>query len=210
MQPARGTCRVMCFHPKTTKQIPTMDPSEILNIINEWISQLKELGGKYDWVQIFENKGQVMGCSNPHPHCQIWASSFMPNEPRIKDLNLKEYYAKYGRPMLMDYMQREVEKKERVVCENCDWVIVVPFWATWPFETMVLPKKQIKRFTDLDENQKSNLASIMKQICCKYDNMFQCSFPYSMGWHGKSYCSLKLKYFSHILCDKNTKKILFC
>lgn len=181
---ARGTCRVMCFHPKSNVTIPVLSIKEIEAVIERWIEEQKTLGEKYDWVQIFENKGAIMGCSNPHPHCQIWASSFLPNEPRIKDIYQKSYYEEHGRPLLMDYVEKELQKKERIVVENNDWVVVVPFWAVWPYETMVLPKKQVKRFTDLNAEQKTTLADIMKQITIKYDNLFNVSFPYSMGWHG--------------------------
>lgn len=182
--PARGTCRVMCFHPKSNLTLPLMTCQEIKTVIDEWIKQMLDLGKKYTWVQIFENKGAVMGCSNPHPHCQIWASSFMPNEPKLKDTNQKDYFAKYGRPMLMDYVNRELEKKERLVVTNDDWVIVVPYWAVWPYETMVLPRRHVSRMTDLTETEKTSLADIVKKLTTKYDNLFECSFPYSMGWHG--------------------------
>lgn len=125
-----------------------------------------------------------MGCSNPHPHCQIWASSFMPNEPRVKEHHLREYYEKHGIPLLQDYVQKELQKKERIIYDNNEWVVLIPFWAVWPFETMILPKRQTQRFTDLDQSQKNELATAMQVLLAKYDNMFQCSFPYSMGWHG--------------------------
>lgn len=182
--PARGTCRVMCFHPKSNLTLPLLTCQEIKTVIDEWIKQMLDLGKKYTWVQIFENKGAVMGCSNPHPHCQIWASSFMPNEPKLKDTNQKDYFAKYGRPMLLDYVNKELEKKERLVVTNDDWVVVVPYWAVWPYETMVLPRRHVSRMTDLTETEKTSLADIIKRLTTKYDNLFECSFPYSMGWHG--------------------------
>ncbi|KAL7642288.1 UNVERIFIED_CONTAM: hypothetical protein RMT77_006849 [Armadillidium vulgare] len=181
---ARGTCRVMCFHPWSDLTLPLMTVPEILEVINRWIQELTELGQKYTWVQVFENKGAIMGCSNPHPHCQIWASSFLPNEPSIKDIKQKEYYAKYGRPMLIDYVNRELEKKERIVVFNNHWVILVPYWAVWPYEVMVLPRRHLIRMTDMNEEEKVALANIIKIITTKYDNLFHCSFPYSMGWHG--------------------------
>lgn len=184
MGPARGTCRVMCFHPKSNVTIPVMTVQEIRTVIDRWIEEMIDLGTKYQWVQIFENKGAIMGCSNPHPHCQIWASSFLPNEPRIENENQEEYYRNYGRPMLMDYVKQEVDAGVRIVVENSEWVVVVPFWAVWPYETMVLPRRHIKRLTDMDEEQKDTLADIMKKITIKYDNLFKVSFPYSMGWHG--------------------------
>lgn len=181
---ARGTCRVMCFHPKSNKTLPVMTPKEIRTVIDEWINQFKDLMNKYTWVQIFENKGASMGCSNPHPHCQIWACSYMPTEPETKDKHLREYYAKHGTAMLDDYVARELVKKERIVIENKDWLVVVPYWAAWPFETMLLSRNKVKRICDLTQQEINNLAVVIKELTIKYDNLFKCSFPYSMGWHG--------------------------
>ncbi|XP_057651836.1 probable galactose-1-phosphate uridylyltransferase [Diorhabda carinulata] len=184
IQAAKGTCRVICYHPHSNVYLTNLEVKDVISVINEWINQLNELGQKYTWVQIFENRGAMMGCSNPHPHCQIWASNFLPNEPRAKDTNLREYFNKYKRPMLMDYLQREIEKKERVVYENDEWVVLVPYWAIWPFETMVLPRRNVIRFSDIDDKQKTALAVTLQSIVAKYDNLFKCNFPYSMGWHG--------------------------
>lgn len=181
---ARGTCKVICFHPHSNVYLHTMKDHEVFNVIEEWIKQIDELGKRYNWVQIFENRGTMMGCSNPHPHCQVWASDFMPNEARIKDRNLRKYFKKHNRALLHDYVNKELQKKERVVYENDEWVIVVPYWAIWPFETMVLPKKQIERFMDVNETQKHLLVDTLKILIIKYDNLFKCKFPYSMGWHG--------------------------
>lgn len=142
---------------------------------------------KYTWVQIFENKGASMGCSNPHPHCQIWACSFLPNEPKTKDIHLKEYYKKNGRALLDDYVTKELLKRERVVIENQDWIVVVPYWAAWPFETMLISRNKNKRLTDLTHQQINNLSVVIKELTIKYDNLFKCSFPYSMGWHGNQF-----------------------
>lgn len=181
---ARGTCKVMCFHPKSNVSIGTMSINSIVLVIEKWIEELIELGKKYAWVQIFENRGQIMGCSNPHPHCQIWASSYIPNEPRIKDSYQREYFEKYKSPLLMDYCKRELEMKERVVLSNQNWIVVVPFWAVWPYETMILPLTHVRRMYDLNQSQKTDLAEIMKKLTVKYDNLFKVTFPYSMGWHG--------------------------
>ena len=181
---AEGTCRVMCFHPKSNRTLPLMSPKEIQDVINEWVKEFNELKEKYNWVQIFENKGASMGCSNPHPHCQIWACSFVPNEPFIKNRYLEEYFKKHGNPLLDDYARKEILKKERVVIENPDWLVVVPYWASWPFETMLISRTGAKRMSDLSQGQIENLSKTIKQLTTKYDNLFQCSFPYSMGWHG--------------------------
>lgn len=138
-----------------------------------------------------------MGCSNPHPHCQIWSSSFLPNEPRIKEIHLKEYYNKYGRAMLNDYVERELGKRERIVIENPDWLVVVPYWAAWPFETMLISRNNNRRIDDLSKSQVNNLAAVIKELTTKYDNLFKCSFPYSMGWHGKTKRNVNFVNFSN-------------
>lgn len=181
---AKGTCKVMCYHPHSDVYLTSLKIDDVVAIIDEWMKQTKELGKKYKWVQLFENRGAMMGCSNPHPHCQIWASSFLPNEPYLKDLHQLEYFKKFGKPLLQDYLQKELKKRERIVWDNNDWAIVVPYWALWPFETMILPKQQIQRFTDLNQQQKLSLAETLQILVAKYDNLFKCNFPYSMGWHG--------------------------
>ena len=150
---------------------------------NVWQEQLRELGQKYQWVQIFENKGAAMGCSNPHPHGQIWANSFLPNEVEREDKAQRQYYEKQGSVLLVDYVQQELARKERIVVETEHWVAVVPYWAVWPFETLLLPKAQVKRLTELTDAQTKDLAVILKKLTTKYDNLFETSFPYSMGFH---------------------------
>ncbi|XP_014678191.1 PREDICTED: galactose-1-phosphate uridylyltransferase-like isoform X2 [Priapulus caudatus] len=194
---ASGTCRVMCFHPHSDITLPLMSQTEIRAVIDRWAEQVEELGAKYTWVQIFENKGEVMGCSNPHPHCQIWASSFLPNEPSIKDRTQKEYYCIHGVPLLVDYANLEMEKRERIVVENDHWLVVIPYWATWPYETMLLPKRHVQQLYDLTDEERDALAAIMKRLLTKYDNLFESSFPYSMGWHGAPTGELKMRDNSH-------------
>ncbi|MGH0154386.1 UNVERIFIED_CONTAM: hypothetical protein FKN15_026595 [Acipenser sinensis] len=207
---AKGVCKVMCFHPWSDITLPLMQVSEIKNVIDKWaellvdlgatypwvqVSEIKnvidkwaellvDLGATYPWVQIFENKGAMMGCSNPHPHSQVWASNFLPNEPRLADRCQREYYRDKGVPMLLEYAKQEIQRKERVVVENEDWLVVVPYWATWPFQTLLLPRRHVLRLNDLSNEERQSLASIMKRLLTKYDNLFEISFPYSMGWHG--------------------------
>lgn len=130
-----------------------------------------------------------MGCSNAHPHGQIWATSSLPSQVAVKDRTQSAYMTKYGRPMLMDYAKKEMKKPlERVVCDNADWMVVVPYWATWPYETMILPKRRhVLRLSDLTAEERMSLAEIMKEITTRYDNMFQTSFPYSFGWFQAPY-----------------------
>ncbi|EGD72344.1 galactose-1-phosphate uridylyltransferase [Salpingoeca rosetta] len=180
-----GECRVMCFHPFSDLTLPLMSLENIRKVVDAWIEQLLELGERFKWVQIFENKGQAMGCSNPHPHCQIWASGHLPNVAARKNKHQLEYYEKHGTPMLLDYAQLEAKHKERIVVENDDWLVVVPWWAVWPYETMILPRRRhILRLCDLTDTERDSLSSAMKTLLTKYDNLFQTSFPYSMGWHG--------------------------
>lgn len=180
---ARGESRVICFSPDHSKTLPLLTESEIEEVIDVWQAQLNELGQQYQWVQIFENKGAAMGCSNPHPHGQIWANSFLPNEVAREDENQRKYYEKHGSVLLVDYAKRELEQKERVVVETAHWMAVVPYWAVWPFETLLLPKAHVKRLTELSAEQRQDLAVILKKLTTKYDNLFETSFPYSMGFH---------------------------
>ncbi|XP_058028393.1 galactose-1-phosphate uridylyltransferase isoform X2 [Ahaetulla prasina] len=181
---ARGVCRVMCFHPWTDLTLPLMSLAEVRRVIDKWAEIAVELGASYTWVQIFENKGAMMGCSNSHPHCQIWASNFLPNEASLEDQSQRKYYRDNSVPMLLEYARLETERKERVVVENADWLVVVPYWAVWPFQTLLLPRRHVRRLEELRESERDSLASIMKRLLTRYDNLFQVSFPYSMGWHG--------------------------
>ncbi|HDR1021848.1 TPA: galactose-1-phosphate uridylyltransferase [Pasteurella multocida] len=180
---AQGESRVVCFSPDHSKTLPLLSVDEITEVVKVWQAQLLELGQKYQWVQIFENKGAAMGCSNPHPHGQIWANSFLPNEVARADQTQRAYLEKHGSVMLVDYAKREMALKERIVVETAHWLAVVPYWAIWPFETLLLPKAHVKRLTDLTEEQAQDLALALKKLTTKYDNLFEISFPYSMGFH---------------------------
>jgi UDPglucose--hexose-1-phosphate uridylyltransferase len=184
---ARGTSRVICFSPDHGKSLPQLPLAAIGQVVDTWCAQSAELGAAYRWVQVFENKGAVMGCSNPHPHGQIWATSFLPDLPAAEDQRQRAYFAAHGRPMLLDVAGREAAAGERVVVETDYWLAVVPYWAAWPFETLLLPKFAVARLEDLDEAQRADLALALKRVTTRYDNLFQCSFPYSMGWHGAPY-----------------------
>jgi UDPglucose--hexose-1-phosphate uridylyltransferase len=187
MATEQGESRVICFSPDHSKTLPQLSQNEIVAVVNTWQSQCKELGEHYNWVQVFENKGSMMGCSNPHPHGQIWAQHQLPTLVSKKHRAQQDYFQQYGSNLLQDYASKEILKQERVVVLNDDWVVVVPYWAAWPFETLLLPRFAITHMTALNEVQKASLANIIKQITIKYDNLFNCSFPYSMGWHGAPY-----------------------
>lgn len=180
----QGICRVMCFSPRHDLTLPEMSLPEIRGVVDIWAAQAAELGQTYRWVQIFENKGAIMGCSNPHPHGQIWALDTLPNEPLAEDEAQRRYFAENGRPLLLDYVNLELEQQERIVVQNERWLAVVPYWAVWPFELLLLPRRHVLRLPDLDDTERDALADILKKMLTKYDNLFETSFPYSMGWHG--------------------------
>ena len=181
---ARGTSRVICFSPDHSKTLPELTLDGLVQVVKTWQQQTAELGQTYPWVQVFENKGAAMGCSNPHPHGQVWANSFLPNEAKREDDLQRAWFARHGSPMLVDYCTREQQDGRRTVVETEHWLAVVPWWAAWPFETLLLPKFPVKRLTDLNDAQRDDLALALKKLTSRYDNLFQCSFPYSMGWHG--------------------------
>lgn len=181
---ARGTSRVLCFSPRHDLTLALMDKPSITRVVDAWADQVTELGASYRWVQVFENRGEMMGASNPHPHGQIWACDFLPNEVAAEDRNQRDYLERTGATLLLDYANLEVERGERVVAQNDDWVVVVPYWAIWPFETLVLPRFPVKHLPDLTPSQRESLADALKSLLVRYDNLFEVSFPYSMGWHG--------------------------
>jgi len=179
----RGTCRVICFSPRHDLTLPEMELSDIREVIDIWAEQVVELGQEYRWVQVFENKGAIMGASNPHPHGQIWASDQLPTEPAKEDFHQLRYFIRSGQLMLLDYSKGEESRQERIVTSTDDWIALVPFWALWPFEILLLPRRHVLHLPDLTQNERDDLALILKTVLIKYDNLFETSFPYSMGWH---------------------------
>ena len=182
-QTEQGCSRVICFSPDHSKTLPELTNDQRMQVVDCWKKQTADLGQQYQWVQVFENKGAMMGCSNPHPHGQIWAQQHLPSDPAKKLTQLGEYYSTYSRPLLLDYARQEVEKQERVVCQNNHWVVVVPYWAAWPFETLLLPLFDVQSLDSISDQQTESLAEIIGEITTRYDNLFETSFPYSMGWH---------------------------
>ena len=180
----QGDCRVICFSPRHDLTLPEMPVEAIRCVVDVWAEQMADMGQRYRWVQIFENKGAVMGCSDPHPHGQIWAGSALPNEPAKEDRQQRAYFADHRSPLLLDYVNLEADRQERIVVENEYWLAVVPYWALWPFETLLLPRRHVLRLPDLGDAERHGLAHILKRLTTKYDNLFEISFPYSMGWHG--------------------------
>ena len=184
MSTEQGESRVICFSPDHSKTLPQLSVDQIRQVVDTWQQQCQQLGERYRSVQIFENKGALMGCSNPHPHGQVWAQQQLPTLVEKKHQSFADYYQTHDTNMLQDYVAKEQDNQQRIVVENNDWLVVVPYWAAWPFETLLLPKFSVSRMTELSEPQKVTLADIIKQITIRYDNLFKCSFPYSMGWHG--------------------------
>lgn len=179
-----GTARVICFSERHDLTLPELDIPDIRKVVDLWADQIEDLGRTYQNVAVFENKGEIMGCSNPHPHGQIWASSFLPNEVAREDAAQREHLHGTGENLLASYAALESDLGARTVVENEHWIALVPFWAVWPFETLLLPKRHVQRLPDLTDAERGALAEILKALCTRYDNLFQTEFPYSMGWHG--------------------------
>ena len=180
-----GICKVLCYSPNHSLTMPQMDESEIVSIIKLWQKEYKDLGSieNINNIQIFENKGESMGCSNPHPHGQIWAQKSIPTEILKKQNNFKKFYENNNQSMLLAYIKKELELKERIIYENESFVALVPFWAVWPYESMVITKNHRKSILELNEKEVTDYANILKILTTKYDNLFQTSFPYSTGIH---------------------------
>ena len=183
--PERGVCRVVCFSPRHDLTLPELELSAIEHVIQTWSDQTAELGAKdfVRYVQVFENKGALMGCSNPHPHSQIWATRHIPNEPAKELVSQEAYFDEHHQTMLADYLTEELEQKKRLFLSNDHFTALVPFWAIWPFEVILIAHRNVPRLSELTPREVSGLANILKQVTTRYDNLFEISFPYSMGFH---------------------------
>jgi UDPglucose--hexose-1-phosphate uridylyltransferase len=212
-----GHCRVVCFSPRHDLTLAQMDVGGIRAVVDAWADEVDRFaradGIRY--VQVFENKGAAMGCSNPHPHCQVWASATVPHVPARTLAMQQRYAARHGRELLADYLARELEMGDRMVCRNDAWVVVVPYWAVWPFETMVIPVRGVNDLRALTGDERDQLADVLRRLTARYDNLFQCSFPYSMGWHGQPVdglahpgCRLHAVYFPPLLRSATVRKFL--
>ena len=181
----QGICRVVCFSPDHSLTIPDMEVGDIEKVVNLWQKEYLELGNMdfINHVQIFENKGAVMGCSNPHPHGQLWAQSSVPQEVAKKAAQQLYYWEKTGKSLLGDYLEQELEEKERLVCENGDFVALVPFWAVWPYEAMIIPKRHFQHIGQMTIGEKHSFAAVLKNLTQRFDRVFNTSFPYSSGIH---------------------------
>jgi len=181
----QGICKVICFSPDHSKSLADMNVKDIQKVIHTWQSEFTALGkqSNINYVQIFENKGAVMGCSNPHPHGQIWSQSTLPNEVSKKDIHQKTYYKQNNNTLLQDYLKQELKLKERIVFENRAFVVLVPFWAIWPYEAMIVPKQPQKDIIELPREETILFAEAISVLTKIYDKLFNTSFPYSSGIH---------------------------
>jgi len=213
----RGLCRVVCFSPRHDLTLPEMSLADIRRVVDVWAEQYEELGARpeINHVQIFENKGAMMGASNPHPHGQIWAGESLPNEPAKELAALTDYWREHRSCMLCDYLALEEKLQERIVCANDHFVALVPFWAVWPFETMLLSRRHVPSLLELTAAERDGMAEIIKRLTTKYDNLFEVSFPYSMGFHqqptdGRDYPAwhLHAHYYPPLLRSATVRKFM--
>jgi UDPglucose--hexose-1-phosphate uridylyltransferase len=213
----RGSCRVVCFSPRHDLTLPELGVDIIVHIMDSFRGQFVELGESpsINYVQIFENKGAMMGASNPHPHAQIWATESIPTEPAKELAACRTYMSEHGSCLLCDYLTLEIQESQRIVCANEAFVAVVPFWAVWPFEVMLLSRRHVNALTELNPQQTLALADILKRLTARFDNLFQTSFPYSMGFHqrptdGSAYPELHFHahFFPPLLRSASVRKFM--
>lgn len=212
-----GICRVLCFSPRHDLTVPRMNVRQLRRVIDAWVGEFSALA-QTPWirhVQIFENRGELMGASNPHPHCQIWANASLPNLPAREGESFRDYDAEKHSCLLCDYLRLELQRNERVVCHNEAFAVVVPFWAVWPFEALVLSKRHLASLDQLSSEERDLLADILRRITIRYDNLFETAFPYSMGFHqapvgGESHGDwhLHAHYFPPLLRSATVRKFM--
>ena len=214
-----GTCRVVCYSPRHDLTLADLPAAEMRAVVETWVSQVAELDARWRWVQVFENKGEIMGCSNPHPHGQIWAGDFIPNEPAKEIAAQRQWFEANASPLLLDYAQLEMAAGERVVVDNAHWLAVVPWWAVWPFETLLLPRRPVSRLSDLSGDEGDALAELLRALLQRYDALFDVSFPYSFGLHGSpgnapgaatgfQGCQLHAHFYPPLLRSASVKKFM--
>jgi UDPglucose--hexose-1-phosphate uridylyltransferase len=213
----KGICRVVCFSPDHSLTVARMAVPDLEKVVDVWVDQYRQLGANpfINSVQIFENRGEMMGASNPHPHCQIWANETLPNEMIKEQHQQKAFYDGRKSCLLCEYLNLELASGERIVCQNDAFVVLVPFWAVWPFETLLLPKNHISSLEGLDEPGRRELAEILKRLTTRYDHLFEVSFPYTMGFHqqpvdGSSYPEwhLHAHYYPPLLRSATIRKFM--
>jgi UDPglucose--hexose-1-phosphate uridylyltransferase len=181
----RGLCKVLCYHPDHSLTLARMSTGEIRRVVDAWTDEYQEIGG-LDWieyVQIFENRGAMMGASNPHPHGQIWSTGFVPDEPAAETANQRKYLERNGRCLLCDYLLAEQAAGQRIIFQNEHFSALVPWWAVWPFEVLLVSTRHLGALPDLNGDERDNLAEALRRLTTRYDNLFATSFPYTMGFH---------------------------
>jgi len=212
-----GICKVICFSPDHSKSLADMLPQEIQKVVFAWQHEYETLGSEpnINYVQIFENKGAVMGCSNPHPHGQLWSQSTLPNEVQKKHTQQLNYFNKHKTSLLGAYIKQELALKERIIYENNHFVVLVPFWAVWPFEVMIVPKEQKESILDLSEEESLNYAEAISVLTKAYDKLFNTSFPYSSGIHqaptnglNNSHWHFHMSFYPPLLRSATVKKFM--
>jgi len=215
VEPVCGECRVICFSPRHDLTLAQMQVPEIRRVVDVWAEQVQQLGRTCRWVQLFENKGAIMGCSNPHPHGQVWAGSSLPHDPLIEDRQQQVYFERKGSQLLLDVLRRETDLGTRVVVQDKHWLAFVPFWAVWPFETLLLPRRHVLRVPDLSDAERNSLADVLRRLLTRYDNLFEVPFPYSMGWHAApadsgdfSHWQLHAHFYPPLLRSATVKKFM--
>jgi UDPglucose--hexose-1-phosphate uridylyltransferase len=215
-EPERGVCRVLCFSPRHDLTIPLMSQSEVEDVVNAWIAQNAELT-KIPWVryvEIFENRGVLMGASNAHPHCQIWATGAVANLPAREQAAFREYQQSRGECLLCRYVELELQLGERIICQNPGFVALVPYWAVWPFEALVVSRRHLRDFAELQNCERSELAGILRHLTIRYDNLFETEFPYSMGFHqqpqnpSEPECHFHAHYYPPLLRSATVQKFM--
>ena len=216
-EPVAGRCRVVCFSPRHDLTLAEMDAARVRGVVDAWAGETETLGRDpaLRYVQVFENKGTMMGCSNPHPHGQIWATSAIPLVPARKLETQRAWFERHGSDLVGDYLAEELKSGERVVCRNESWVALVPYWAVWPFELMLVPTRRVADLPSLDARERDLLADLLRRVCVRYDNLFRVSFPYSMGFHGRPtdgeehpWWRLHAVYFPPLLRSASVRKFL--
>lgn len=213
----RGICKVVCFSPDHSLTLPLMAVEDITKVVQTWKKEYIDLGAAEDinYVQIFENKGAIMGCSNPHPHGQIWSQSSIPTEILKKSSKFRKYWELHTRSLLSDYLEQELEAGERILDENEHFVSLIPYWAVWPFEAMIIPKRHLQHIGQLNDAEEKAYAELIKKLTIKYDNLFETSFPYSSGIHqiptdGKDYPEwhFHMSFYPPLLRSATVKKFM--
>jgi len=216
-EPARGRCRVICFSPRHDLTLAEMRPASIRPVVDIWAEETQTLGRDpaVGYIQVFENKGAMMGCSNPHPHCQVWATGHVPLLPGRKLATQRAWSERHRSDLLGAYLERELAAGERLVCRNDHWVALVPWWAVWPFEVMLVPVRRVPDLPSLSAEERDALADILHRVTVRYENLFRTSFPYSMGFHGRPtdgdehpYWRLHCVFFPPLLRSATVRKFL--